>query len=143
MNPNLEIIDFGVSDYEAVLQYQSSLFNQVIKEKKESGRPKLEYLLIGEHKPVITLGRHAKEENVLVTEHQLKERHIDLFNIGRGGDVTYHCPGQLIAYPILDLNLHSLGVKDYVAILEEIVIRLLSSFGIKGERIEGATGVWI
>ena len=102
-----------------------------------------EYILIGEHYPVITLGRRAAEMNVLLPDSVLDKRGIKKYHIGRGGDVTFHGPGQLILYPILDLEKHRLGVKEYVNILEETVIRLLDKYGIKGERIEGATGVWI
>ena len=94
-----------------------------------------EYILIGEHYPVITLGRRAAEMNVLLTDSVLDKKGIKKYHIGRGGDVTFHGPGQLILYPILDLEKHRLGVKEYVNILEETVIRLLDKYGIKGERI--------
>lgn len=138
----VEVIDFGLKNYSEVLILQESLFREIIKNKNEGIKGK-EYVLIGEHYPVITLGRRAKESNVLMSKEFLKNKGIELFHIGRGGDVTYHCTGQMIVYPILDLEKHKLGVKDYVNILEETVIKLLEKYGIKGERIEGATGVWI
>lgn len=138
----MEVVDFGVKDYEEILHLQESLFQELIYNKRE-GKEQKEYLLIGEHPPVITIGRRGKDSNILFPLQSLKEKGINAFHIGRGGDVTYHCPGQLIVYPILDLEKHRLGVKDYVNILEESVIRLLYKYGIKGERIEGATGVWI
>lgn len=138
----MKVIDFGLRDYGEVLELQTSLFEQLIQNKKEKKEGQ-EFILIGEHPPVITLGRRAKEENLLFSEDYLKEKGVSLYHIGRGGDITYHCPGQLIVYPILDLEKHKLGVKDYVNLLEESVIRLLYKYGITGERIEGATGVWL
>lgn len=138
----MKIIDFGIKEYKEILNLQETLFEKLIEEKK-GGKKGSEYILIGEHPPVITLGRRAKESNVLWPESVLNERGIELFHIKRGGDVTYHCPGQMIVYPILDLEAHKLGVKQYVELLEESVIRLIARYGIKGERIEGCTGVWI
>lgn len=136
------VIDFGRKDYGEVLDIQTKLFTQLINRKKEC-RDYNEYILIGEHQPVITVGRRGKESNILLPENKLRDEGINVYKIGRGGDVTFHCPGQLILYPIIDLEKHGLGVKEYVDILEESVIRLLVQYGIKGERIEGATGVWI
>lgn len=138
----MKIIDFGLSDYNKILDLQSDFFNKLIEAKKRGERGE-EYILIGEHHPVITMGRRAQEANVLVSSNFLEKKGIKIFKIGRGGDVTYHCPGQMIVYPIIDLERHKLGVKEYVSLMEEAVIRLLSLYDIKGERIEGATGVWI
>ena len=138
----MKIIDFGLGDYAEILRLQQTLFEKLITGKRE-GKSEEEKILVGEHPPVITLGRKAKEKNVLISENRLSQIGIPLFHVGRGGDVTYHCPGQLIIYPIIDLERHGLGVKDYVNVLEESVINLLSKYGIKGERVEGATGVWI
>ena len=138
----MEIVDFGVAEYDEVLKLQLSLFESLILQKKLKKIEK-EYLLLGEHLPVITLGRKAIEDNVLVPPPILAQNNIKLYHVGRGGDVTYHCPGQLIVYPIIDLDRYKLGVKQYVDLLEESVILLLKIYGIKGERIEGATGVWI
>lgn len=138
----MEILDFGLKDYEEVLNLQHSFFDKLILDKK-SGILGSECILIGEHPPVITLGRRARNSNVLLSENELQNKGIKTFKIGRGGDVTYHCPGQIILYPIIDLDRHHLGVKEYVDLLEESVIRLLADYNIKGERINGATGVWI
>ena len=138
----LEIIDFGLAHYGEILEMQTKLFENLISQKK-TGKIEKEYLLLGEHPAVITLGRRAKPENILATPTQLHSREIPIFQIGRGGDVTYHCPGQLIVYPIIDLERHNLGVKEYVNTLEESVIRLLRKYGIEAERIESATGVWL
>lgn len=138
----VKVIDFGIGEYEEILNRQRELFLSLVKDKKE-GREGEEFILIGEHFPVITLGRRAQENNVLIPQNILKERGIELYKIERGGDVTYHGPGQLIVYPILDLEKHRLGVKDYVYLLEETIIKLLQNYGIKSERVDGATGVWI
>lgn len=142
MEKSIEIIDFGLQDYGVTLDIQKNLFSKLI-EAKRGKKGEKEYLLLGEHPDVITLGRRAQESNVLYPEKYLKKKGIGIYHIGRGGDVTFHCPGQLIAYPILDLDKYKLGVKEYVNLLEEAVIRLLEKYGVKGERVEGATGVWI
>lgn len=140
---DLKIIDEGVRDYGEMLDRQREIFSDMV-EKKKLGLPiDAEYLFLVEHNPVVTLGKHAKENNVLFSEEMLHERGVGVFHIERGGDVTYHGPGQLVAYPIVDLERHHLGVKDYVNLLEETVIRTIAEFGVKGERVPGASGVWI
>lgn len=126
-----------------MLAKQRDLFTKMVERKKNALPAEEEYILFVEHGPVITLGKHAKEANVLFNEEQLAGQGISLFHIERGGDVTYHGPGQLVAYPILDLEYHHLGVKDYVSLLEEAVIRTIAEFDIKGVRVAGASGVWI
>lgn len=139
----LTILDEGLKKYGEMLEKQRSLFSSMV-EKKKAGLPiENEYLILVEHEPVVTLGKHAKEQNVLLSEEMLNAQGVELFHIERGGDVTYHGPGQLVVYPLLDLESHHLGVKDYVNLLEEAVIRTISEFGIKGERVAGASGVWI
>lgn len=138
----MKVIDFGIKRYEEVLSHQERLFTQLIESKKRGDEGE-ENVMIGEHYPVITLGRRAKESNVLLNQIELKERGIKTYHIGRGGDVTYHGPGQMIVYPIIDLERHKLGVKEFVSRMEEAVIRLLDRYGIEGERVDGATGVWL
>lgn len=96
-----------------------------------------------EHNHVYTLGLHGKAENMLLNEGQLKERGIEFIHIERGGDITYHGPGQIVVYPIINLKAHKLGVKDYVHLLEQIVIDFLATYEIESGRVEGATGVWL
>lgn len=139
----LEIIDEGLTDYGEMLSKQRKYFAEMVEKKKNREKICKEYVFLTEHKPVVTLGRHAHEENVLLSEEILAARGVDLYHIERGGDVTYHGPGQLVVYPLLDLEHHRLGVKDYVHLLEEVVIRTLAEYGISGERVEGASGVWI
>ena len=139
----LHIIDEGTKAYSEMLLKQRNTFNQMVSRKKAGLPIEEEHILLVEHPSVITLGRHAKEANVLLNEAELARRGVQLFHIERGGDVTYHGPGQLVAYPLLDLEHHHLGVKDYVGLLEEAVIRTLADFGINGGRVAGASGVWL
>ncbi len=139
----LNIIDEGIKDYEEMLSRQRIKFQSMVSCKKNGTPIVEECIYLVEHPSVITLGKHAKESNVLINEDMLADRGIRVYHIERGGDVTYHGPGQLVAYPILDLEAHHLGVKDYVDLLEETVIQTILKFGIKGERIKGASGVWI
>ena len=139
----MKIIDTGLTDYAEMLAMQRRIFTSMVDMKKEGKEIDDEYLLLTEHQPVVTLGRHARSENLLLPEETLAKKGIGVFRIERGGDVTYHAPGQLVAYPIIDLERHRLGVKDYVDLLEETVIRTIARFGIKGERVAGASGVWI
>ncbi len=126
-----------------MLSKQRELFSMMVERKRQGIPIDREFILLVEHNPVITLGRHAKPENILFREEELALRGIEMHRIERGGDVTYHGPGQLVAYPILNLEAHKMGVRDYVEMLEEVVIRTLSEFGLKGERVAGTSGVWI
>ncbi len=139
----LIVIDEGTKDYGEMLLRQKDLFSSMVMLKKDKKPLSKEYLLLVEHNPVITLGKHAKEYNLLLSEEEAANRGVGMYHIERGGDVTFHGPGQLVVYPILDLEYHHLGVKDYVNLLEEAVILTLGEFNIKGERVEGANGVWI
>lgn len=139
----LNVIDEGTKDYGEMLLRQRNIFTNMVTRKKNGLSIENEYILMVEHPAVITLGRHAKEANVLLAEEELGRRGVKIFHIERGGDVTFHGPGQLVAYPLLDLDHHHLGVKDYVALLEEAVIRTISDFGIHGGRVGGASGVWL
>lgn len=128
--------------YREMWDYQRSLFDSMVADKKGGKSPQEEYILFLEHLPVLTLGRHGHAEN-LVNEEEMRNRGIECIRIERGGDITYHGPGQLVVYPIIDLERHHLGIKSYINLLEEAVIRTIADYGILGERVEGATGVWI
>ncbi|MDE5975244.1 MAG: lipoyl(octanoyl) transferase LipB, partial [Muribaculaceae bacterium] len=128
--------------YGEALGLQRDIFIRKV-EGKRAGERSRDILFLAEHPSVVTMGRRAKEENLLLSEELMRERGVELFHIERGGDVTYHGPGQLVAYPILNLDNYGLGVKDYVTLLEEAVIMTIKHFGISGKRDEGATGVWI
>ena len=139
----LTIIDEGIKAYSEMLLKQRNLFSEMVGRKKIGEPIEEEFILMTEHPSVITLGRHAREANVLFNEAELTSRGVELFHVERGGDVTFHGPGQLVAYPLLDLEHHRLGVRDYVSLLEETVIRTIADFGIEGERVDGASGVWL
>ena len=139
----LNIIDEGIKDYNIMLTKQRELFTEMVGKKKQGLPIENEYIFLVEHPPVITLGKHAKESNILFNQEQLANNGVSIYHIERGGDVTYHGPGQVVAYPLLDLEEHHLGVKDYVSLLEEAVIRTLYDFDISSGRIAGASGVWI
>lgn len=139
----MNTIDFGLAPYREIWEMQRKLQNELIAKKKKKKLIKNEYLLVGEHFPVYTLGFHGNAENLLINEEALKAQGCECIRIERGGDITFHGPGQIILYPIIDLEKHNLGVKAYVSLLEESVLNLLRGYGIKGERVEGATGIWI
>lgn len=135
----IEIQDLGLKGYQEALEIQLRYFNALVESKRnKDSSPGREYILTVEHTPVYTLGRHGHIENVL-----RRIPGVDVVPITRGGDITFHGPGQLVVYPIIDMQRHNLGVKSYIHTLEEAVIRLISEYGVKGERVEGATGVWI
>ena len=140
---NIKVEDLGIRDYDEVWTMQHTLFDGMVAAKKEKKECDSEYILIVEHPPVVTLGKHAHRQNLLLTDEELSRRGVKCRNIERGGDVTFHGPGQIVMYPLLDLEKHKLGVKDYVDLLEESVIQTLAPYGIKGERVVGASGVWI
>lgn len=131
------------SGYEEVLALQKTEFSKRVDCKKNGLSLPGDVVFFVEHKPVYTLGRHGDESHLLLMPEILKERNIEFFHLQRGGDITYHGPGQLTVYPILDLQRYHLGVKDYISLLEETVILTLAEYNLKAERIEGKTGVWI
>jgi lipoyl(octanoyl) transferase len=139
VNPRpLAIVRLGSNvDYDEALQLQE----RVRQERKSDLRP--DTLLLLEHAPVITLGRGSKPEHVLATRAELERRGIGLHEIGRGGDVTYHGPGQLVGYPILDLKPDRCDVRRYVTDLEEVMIRAAREHGVTATRIEGVRGVFV
>jgi lipoyl(octanoyl) transferase len=138
----VEHIDLGIMNYKEAWQRQSFLMETLKKEKSE-GKDGLNYLLFVEHPHVYTLGRNGNQANMLMNTIQLMEKNVDFIKVDRGGDITYHGPGQLVVYPVFCLNDFKTGVKEYVRRLEEVVIRTIAGYRIKGERLEKATGVWI
>ncbi len=134
--------NWGLVPYKTAWERQTALFDACLAAKKE-GRAPCGRLVFCQHPHVYTLGRHGKAANLLLAEEQLRRIHAELFHIDRGGDITYHGPGQLVCYPILDLEAFRLGLKGYVHLLEEGVIRVCASYGIEAGRVAGATGVWI
>ena len=138
----MEIENWGVISYPEAWQRQTELFDELVNAKQE-GRPYVNRIVFCQHPHVYTLGRHGKAANMLLSEEQLERIGASLFHIDRGGDITYHGPGQLVCYPILNLEDFHLGLKEYLHLLEEAVIRVCASYGIEAGRVDGATGVWL
>lgn len=137
-----EFMDLGVKGYREVWQRQEELLADTIG-KKLRGVVTPNYLLFVEHPPVYTLGKSGDEGNMLMNAIQLQARHAELIRVDRGGDITFHGPGQLVGYPVIDLENFGIGVREYVERLEEVVIRSIEIYGLSGSRLEGATGVWL
>lgn len=147
-NNQVELRKLGLIDYKEAWDYQENLFDQIVtaKQQKRDGQVEIEtpnFLLFCEHPHVYTIGKSGKETNLLINENMLKSRGASLYKINRGGDITYHGPGQLVAYPIIDLDNFGLSIKSYIDHLEEVIIRVLTRYGIDATRSEGATGVWL
>ena len=135
-------IDWNLIPYAEAWQRQTEWFDGIVRAKAE-GEPYENHIIMCEHPHVYTLGRSGKENNMLLSEEQLKAIDATLYHIDRGGDITYHGPGQLVCYPILNLEEFRLGLKEYVHLLEEAVIRVCASYDIEAGRLEKATGVWL
>ena len=136
--------DLGHIKYENALEIQTQSFHELIDAKiNNRSNADAHVLFLCEHFPVITLGKAANAKNILLPDEQLKEKGIDVFNISRGGDVTFHGPGQLTGYPVLDLDFFTTDLKVYMRMLEEVIIQTIAEFTLEGFRIEDATGVWV
>ncbi|MDR0232234.1 MAG: lipoyl(octanoyl) transferase LipB [Dysgonamonadaceae bacterium] len=138
----MNFIDWGIIPYSTAYEKQKELFEQALNAKSNNQKVN-NTLIFCEHPHVITVGKNGKFSNLLYSENILKDKGVSLFHINRGGDVTYHGPGQLVVYPIFNLESFQLGLKSYIHLLEEVIIRLLAGYGIKSERLEGASGVWL
>lgn len=136
------IADWGLIQYGEAWKRQSERFDEVIRAKAH-GETYENGIVFCEHPHVYTLGRSGKEKNMLLSDEQLKAIDATLYHIDRGGDITYHGPGQLVCYPILNLDEFRMGLKEYVHFLEEAVINVCASYGIEAGRLDKATGVWI
>ncbi|WP_163216945.1 lipoyl(octanoyl) transferase LipB [Bacteroides sp. 224] len=139
---SVEFIDWGLISYEEAWKRQTELFDALIAAKISGGVYKNQVVFC-EHPNVYTLGKSGKENNMLLGEEQLKAIQATLYHIDRGGDITYHGPGQLVCYPILNLEDFNLGLKEYIHLLEEAVIRVCAHYGVVAGRLEKATGVWL
>ena len=137
-----QFIDLRDAPYREVLDMQHDIFNRRVALRRDGLPAGDDYLITVTHQPVYTLGLHADPGNVLRRE-WLVARGAEVVEIDRGGDVTFHGPGQLVVYPIIDLQSRGMGIKTYVNLLEEAVIRTVGEYGIEAGRIDGATGVWI
>jgi lipoyl(octanoyl) transferase len=137
--------DLGLMDYQKAWDYQEERFNALVEYKRRSdtGPAPPQYLLFCEHPHVYTLGKSGDENNLLIRQEFLDKIRATYYKTNRGGDITYHGPGQLVGYPILDLEALGLGLKQYVKVLEDSIIELLQEYGIQATQMEGATGVWL
>ncbi len=148
MNKTIHLKDLGLRDYKEVWDYQTDLLDEIIAVKRKNRKENLSqttsnYFLFVEHPHVYTLGKSGDLNNLLINEEQLKKRNASYYKINRGGDITYHGPGQIVGYPILDLENFFTDIHKYLRFLEEVIIKTLAEYGIKGERSKGETGVWM
>lgn len=145
MKQEVEFIDLGREDYKETWDYQEKLLGGLVNKKlnKDSTGGTKGYLIFVEHPHVYTLGKSGEQNNLLINDEFLKKINATFYKINRGGDITYHGPGQIVGYPIIDLDEFKLSVRDYVAKLEDAIISLLSDYGIQANRLSGATGVWL
>ncbi|MEZ0129483.1 lipoyl(octanoyl) transferase LipB [Flavobacterium sp. LBUM151] len=148
MNKKIQLQDLGSKDYKETWEYQEELFKDIVDLKIKNRREELEletpnYLLFVEHPHVYTLGKSGDFENLLLNEKQLEAKGATFYKINRGGDITYHGPGQIVGYPILDLENFFSDIHKYLRFLEESVILTLEEYGLKCGRSDGETGVWL
>ncbi|NCO63813.1 MAG: lipoyl(octanoyl) transferase LipB [Flavobacteriales bacterium] len=148
MNTCVELQDLGYKDYKQTWDYQEQLFKSIVDVKVKNRRegsqiPTNNYFLFVEHPHVYTLGKSGDVSNLLLNESQLKDKGASFYKINRGGDITYHGPGQIVGYPILDLENFFTDIHKYLRFLEEMIILTLAEYGLKAERSQGETGVWL
>ncbi len=147
-NKKIYYKDIGLTDYNKAFEFQTQLFEslkQIKIDNKYSQNPKItdNYFIFTEHPHVYTLGKSGKEEHLLINKKQRKEKSVAFIKTNRGGDITYHGQGQIVGYPIIDLDNFDLEILSYMRALEEVIIKVLNDYGIKGQRSKGETGVWI
>lgn len=142
MNKTIHYIDWGLKEYNEAWQDQERLFSATL-DLKQQGMPTDNYLVFCEHPHVYTLGKSGDEQNLLLNYIQLQAQHASFVHTNRGGDITYHGPGQLVGYPIFDLANFGIGLRQYIEMMEDAIIEFVGLYGLKGERLNGATGVWL
>jgi len=148
LNKSIYIQDLGLKDYKVTWDYQEQLFKSILDTKIKNRREELNletenHFLFVEHPHVYTLGKSGDLSNLLLDEAQLEKKEATFYKINRGGDITYHGPGQIVGYPILDLENFFTDIHKYLRLLEEIIILTLAEYGLKTERSPGETGVWL
>ncbi len=137
-------IDLGLKDYKECWDVQEELLAGVVADKRALGKPsEKNHFLLVEHPHVYTLGKSGDEKNLLAHGDLLKKIEATFYKINRGGDITYHGPGQLVGYPIIDLEKYKIGVREYIEKMEDAIIETIAEFGLTGGRKEGATGIWL
>ncbi|MDY8136414.1 lipoyl(octanoyl) transferase LipB [Aquimarina sp. 2201CG5-10] len=148
MNKKIDVQELGFKDYKETWDYQEKLFKEILdikikNRREEAGLSTPNYLLFVEHPHVYTLGKSGDISNLLLNEEQLNQKGASFYKINRGGDITYHGPGQIVGYPILDLDNFFTDIHKYLRFLEEMVILTLAEYGINAGRSDGETGVWL
>ena len=149
MNRSVNLHELGIIDYKQCWDYQTRLFEATVQQKIKNRKEPASYkdtenhLIFCEHPHVYTLGKSGSEDNLLLSKTDLTEKKIDYYPINRGGDITYHGPGQWVVYPIFDLDHFFTDIHKYLRYLEEAVIKTIAEYGILGYRIEEFTGVWV
>ena len=148
MNKRIYLQDLQSKDYKETWDYQTELLDAIIAIKRqnrvsETQKETPNHFLFVEHPHVYTLGKSGDQSNLLINEKQLEERGATYYKINRGGDITYHGPGQIVGYPILDLENFFTDIHKYLRLLEEVIIKTIAEYGLKGERSKGETGVWL
>lgn len=148
MNKKVQLQDLGFKEYKETWDYQEDLFKEIVDVKIKNRREEANletpnHFLFVEHPHVYTLGKSGDMSNLLVDEKKLQEKGATFYKINRGGDITYHGPGQIVGYPILDLDNFFTDIHKYLRLLEEMVILTLAEYGLKGVRSDGETGVWL
>lgn len=148
MNKQVQFLDLGMKDYKEVWDFQETLFSGILdvkvknrREEKNDATPN--YLLFTQHPHVYTLGKSGDMQNLLLNEKQLADKGATFYKINRGGDITYHGPGQVVGYPILDLENFFTDIHKYLRFLEDVIIKVMADYGLEGVRSEGETGVWL
>ena len=148
MNKVIQVEDIGIKDYKETWAYQEAIFNTIVDLKIRNRREETKtetpnYFLFVEHPHVYTLGKSGDMANLLLSEKQLEKKGASFYKINRGGDITYHGPGQIVGYPILDLENFFTDIHKYLRFLEEVIILTLREYSIESSRSEGETGVWL
>src|SRR5512145_2319046 len=140
----IKYTDLGLTDYKDAWDYQQGIQDELVRAKTTGmADGNLSRLIFVEHPHVYTLGKSGDQNNLLITPVFLKSIHATYYKTDRGGDITYHGPGQLVGYPVFDLDALGIGVKKYISLLEESIIQTLALYGIHAGRLDGATGVWL
>tara|TARA_B100000900_G_scaffold154617_1_gene131282 strand:- start:693 stop:1388 length:696 start_codon:yes stop_codon:yes gene_type:complete len=148
MNKQVDFIDLGRIDYKKCWKHQDILFSEILHTKSKNRREGLtiatkNHFIFCEHNHVYTIGKSGDQNNLLVSQNYLRSKNAEYFVTNRGGDITYHGPGQIVGYPILDLDNFFSDINRYLRLLEEVIILTLNDYGVLGERSKGETGVWI
>ncbi len=141
-NKNIEVVNWGIMDYQTAWDKQEAILKQQVA-LKQQGLPTTNYLIFVEHPNVYTLGKSGNINNVLLNEQELEDKNIQFFKTNRGGDITYHGPGQIVGYPIFDLENFKADIGWYLRTMEQVIINTLLHFGITASRSQGETGVWL